>query len=358
MADIKLMSASGMFDNLSLSLPPNNEIVLDDAGLPSVMVKIPKLTYEDLGLEAVGTGTFPAWIVNGEEVPYIYISKYQNVVIDGKAYSLPYKQPKNRIKFDDALQYCEAKGAGWHLMSNIEWQAIALWCAKHDCMPYGNNNSGYDYYHTSDCGVIMPDGSYNITATGSGPKDWFHNNDFSGIADMNGNLAELVGGIRIYNGEFQVIPDNNTVLHLDQSTESTEWKAILPGSNSENATLVTPGTAGTLVNISGGLGVNGTDTPASSSAEVFFERKADTCSSSLTAVPALAYAHGLLNHNITTERTDAVYFNVSGEKLFRRGGSYSYNAVAGVFYVHGNTTRTYAYVTYGFRSAFVPLQSA
>lgn len=357
MPDIPLLTKEQCYDLANLSLPPNNEIILDNSGLPSVMVKIPKLTYEDLGLGDIGYGTFPAWIVNGEEVPYIYISKYLNVVINDKAYSLPYQQPKNRVNFNDAVRYCEAKGEGWHLMSNVEWQAIALWCAKHDCMPYGNNDSGHDYYHTSDCGVIMPDGSSKLTATGSGPKDWFHNNDFSGIADMNGNLAELVGGIRLYNGEFQIIKDNDTVLHIDQSTESEEWKAILPGEYSGEETLVTPGTDGTLINISGGLGANGTDTPQSSSGERTFDRTVDTCSSSLASVPALAYAHGLVNYNIETERQDTAYFNCSGERLFRRGGFCSNGVGAGVFYINGSAPRGNATVPYGFRSAYVPLQS-
>ena len=73
MADIKLMTQQESNKLSNLVLPPNNEIIVDDLGKPSVMVKIPKFTYEDLGLP--GSGTHPAFIVNGKEVPYIYISK-------------------------------------------------------------------------------------------------------------------------------------------------------------------------------------------------------------------------------------------------------------------------------------------
>ena len=356
--DIRLMTQQEGNKLSNLVLPPNNEIVVDDLGKPSVMVKIPKMTYEDLGL--TGSGTFPAWIVDGKEVPYIYISKYQNIVENGRAYSLPYQVPAVYTNFDQAVEYCQAKGKGWHLMSNLEWQAIALWCAKNDCMPGGNNNYAYgDYYKTSEKGAPMPvyDDNYGedvpYTATGSGPKSWFHNNDFSGIADLNGNVYEWVGGIRFNNGEVQVIPENNTVLHLDQSATSDAWKAILPGTTANNATFVVPGTSGSLILTSGGLGINGTDTAAGGSG-VWFERTAETCSANLKVIPKEAYAHGLLNNGITTERQDYYYFAKSADRLCCRGGSYAFDDRSGVFFFFGDG-RSYSDRGLGFRSAFVNL---
>lgn len=356
--DIKLVSAESMFSNLNLSLPPNNEIVLDDHGLPSVMVKIPKLTYEDLGLPS--SGTFPAWIVNGKEVPYIYISKYQNVVVDGRAYSLPYQIPAVYTNFDQAVEYCQAKGAGWHLMSNVEWQAIALWCAKNNCMPGGNNNTSYgDCYATSEKGApvgMYDDNNGNIfphTATGSGPKSWFHNNDFSGIADLNGNVSEWVGGIRMQNGEVNIIKDNDTVLHKDQGANSTEWQAILPGTNVNNATLVAPGTTGTLISIDGGLGVNGTDSKEAF-ASCVFNRLASACSTALTnRIPKQAYAHGLIVPPITTERSDYAYIASIDELVFDRGGFCISGFESGIFNIH-NFERSASAISLGFRSAYVP----
>lgn len=362
MADIKLLTYDQGYGIGNNALPPNNEIILDDKGLPSVMVKIPKMTYADLGLS--GTGTFPAWIVNGKEVPYIYISKYQNIVKDGRAYSLPYQIPEANLTFDQAIQYCEAKGAGWHLMSNVEWQAIALWCAKNKCMPGGNNNEYNDYYNTSEKGAPMPkyDDNYGdnvpYTATGSGAKSWFHNNDYSGIADLNGNVYEWVGGVRTNAGEFNIIPDNNTALHLDQSASSSEWKAILPGTTIDNATLVAPGTNGVLINKSnGGLGVKGTDSTGNSSGSAF-SRKASLASSSISSkIPKQAYAHGFVNPEITTDRTDYTYYSNSGEKLCCRGGCFYDGGNAGVFYSGCYGSRSDADFAVGFRSAFVPLQS-
>lgn len=357
--DIKLMTQADGYGLGNLALPPNNEIILDDKGLPSVMVKLPKMTYQDLGLP--GTGTHPAWIVNGREVPYIYVSKYGNVEIDGRAYSLPYKAPRANVTFDEAVQLCEAKGAGWHLMSNVEWSAISNGCAKNGCMPGGNNNASYgDYYATSEKGAPMPtyDDNYGgdvpYTAGGSGPKSWFHNNDFSGIADLNGNVYEWVGGIRMKNGEVNIIKDNDTVLHKDQGADSAEWKAILPGTNVNNATLVAPGTNGTLISIEGGLGVNGTDSKADSYGTTF-ARTAENCSAALAnKIPKLAYAHNLVVPSIETDRQDYAYIGASGETLFYRGGDYRVNFYAGVFYLNGSNGRSYSYYDLGFRSAFVP----
>lgn len=340
--DIKLMTQADGNSLSNLVLPPNNEIIVDDLGRPSVMVKIPKFTYADVGLS--GSGVHPAFKVNGQEVPYIYISKYQNIVEDGRAYSLPYKRPKHTINFDQAKAACEAKGAGWHLMTNAEWAAIALWCKKHDCMPYGNNNGSFgDYYNTSEKGAPMPEWNEDMymdvpyTATGSGPKSWFHNNDFSGIADLNGNVYEWVGGIRVKNGELQVIQDNNSAMGVDESAESTLWKAI-----SQAGAYVAPGTSGAIKFGSTGINTSGTFKEA-------------TAASGVT-IPALVKALALFpNDAADTYRDDYYYVSTSGECLFFRGGSYDDSDYAGVFFCSGHIARSSAFGNLGFRSAFVEL---
>ena len=46
------MSENFDLSNLALqAVCPGNELIYDDKGLPSVMVKIPKMTYADLGIE-------------------------------------------------------------------------------------------------------------------------------------------------------------------------------------------------------------------------------------------------------------------------------------------------------------------
>ena len=128
------------FDLSELALKaicPSNEILYDDLGMPSVMVFVPKLTYAQLGLGS-STATSPAFIVNGQEVDGIYISKYQNIVQNGRAYSLAGVTQTSNVTFDQARQYCEAKGRGWHLMTAFEWGALILWCENNGVIPKGN----------------------------------------------------------------------------------------------------------------------------------------------------------------------------------------------------------------------------
>ena len=114
--------------NLALQMAcPSNEILYDDKGMPSVMVKIPKFKISDVIAEG-SSSTHPAFIVNGQEVNEIYISKFINIVDNGRAYSLPGQDPTASLSFDQAVQYCTAKGEGWHLMTTAEWAAIELWC--------------------------------------------------------------------------------------------------------------------------------------------------------------------------------------------------------------------------------------
>ena len=112
----------GNFDLSALALKavcPTNDILYDDKGLPSIMVRIPKFKISDV-ITGGADSVHPAFIVNGVEVEEIYISKYQNVVNNSRAYSLPCEDPKANINLDQAINYCAAKGEGWHLMTRAE----------------------------------------------------------------------------------------------------------------------------------------------------------------------------------------------------------------------------------------------
>lgn len=346
--DIVLASSKSMFENLNISLPANNEIILDDVGNPSVMVKIPKFRYCDL-FTGGSTNTHPAFIVGSKEVDYIYISKYPNVVVNNRGYSLPGQVPADGMTYDEAIAYCENKGNGWHLMSNAEWAAIALWCKKHDTQPFGNNKYGYDYYHTYDSGIIKEeyreDWSENVpfTLTGTGPKDWYHNHDYSGIADLNGNVAEWVSGVRLNKGEIQIIANNDVVNHPDQTASSSEWKAIL-----QDGSLVTPGTESTLKFMSGGkIGVG----TASSFSGQFKNIAANTD----ITIPELLKGLALCPADTAdTYKSDYFCTSTGNDRVCYRGGWYVSGAGAGVFCCALGDGRS-AYDGLGFRSAYVPL---
>ena len=84
------------FDLAAMALKavcPTNDILYDDKGLPSVMVKIPKFKISQV-IPGGADSVHPAFIVNGQEVDAIYISKYQNIVNNNRAYSLPCEDPK------------------------------------------------------------------------------------------------------------------------------------------------------------------------------------------------------------------------------------------------------------------------
>ena len=345
---------------------PNNEIMVDDLGYPSYMVRVPRMTYAQLGLGA-STATFPAFIVNGSEVPEIYISKYQNIVMNGRAYSLPAQDPKVSITFDQAVAACTAKGAGWHLMSALEWGLLIAWCENNGYIPLGNNNFGK---HLSESNYVAipsntPDaGKYaNHIATGSGPLTWYHDKSPSGIADLCGNVWEWTGGIRTVKGELQVLTNNNAAdSDHSQGASSAEWKAI----NASDGTLITPNGSGTT---SGSVKMDwasskltyDTSISDSSPGTHSCQFTAIACSANISsAAKDLLIALGMApkTSTIVPSTNQTIYFNnAEAERYFSRGGSYRYSDY-GFASFYGDDDRGFQYVNIGFRSAYCKLPAA
>lgn len=240
------------FDLMATALKavcPNNEILLDNAGKPSVMVRIPKMTYAQLGM-GESTALFPAFIINGQEVDEIYISKYLNIVQNGRAYSLPGVDPAASMNFDQARSYCEAKGDGWHCMTRMEWGLLMRICEMQGFIPLGNNN--YGKHSSEQFYKAIPTfidtgagGKTGRTATGTGPLTWYHDNSPSGIADLVGDEWEWAGGVRTVYGELQVMANNNGADAANsQGTSSTKWMAI----SADDGSYITPDGSGTTAN--------------------------------------------------------------------------------------------------------------
>jgi hypothetical protein len=347
-----------------------NTVMYDDKGNPSVMVVIPRFNIGDV-IPGGSASPHPAFVVNGAVKSEIYISKYQNIVHNGRAYSIPMQDPAVYTKFDQALGYCAAKGAGWHLMTNAEWAAIALWCKKNGYMPRGNNNYGSDISAPHEKGkeTYASSGKTARVATGSGPASWAHDGTNDGIFDLNGNVYEWVGGMRLNNGEIQVIPDNNAAdKSVDQSAASAAWRAInLTNSGYIGGTMVAPGTTGTAkydsVNpgTAGGLGaaqiddvIDNSTAPASGddgyNSMAFEALAADTGITVPEIMKALALAPIDASHG-----GDILYLRNYGERLPFRGGYWYDGISAGVFALNCSYTRTYSNNYVGFRSAFVSL---
>ena len=241
------MAANFDLTNLAVTgLAPGNELIYDNAGMPSIMVKIPKMTYKQLGM-GESAAVHPAFIVNGQEVDAIYISKYQNIVQDGRAYSLGGVDPAASLDMDHARQYCEAKGEGWHLMTRMEWGLIQRVCEAAGFVPKGNNNYGRHDSESSYKAIptYMSGDKIGRVATGTGPLTWYHDNSPSGISGLTGNVWEWMGAVRSVYGEIQFLVNNNGADSAhSQSPTSTEWKAI----SCVDGSFITPDGKGTTAN--------------------------------------------------------------------------------------------------------------
>ena len=363
------------FDDLALaveSFGSNNKVIFDDIGMPSITVGVPKMTYADL-ISGGTQETLPFWIVDGVPKEAIWVSKYQNVVLHDRAYSLPLRDPRTSINFDQALAACRKKGAGWHLNQSGVFTALALRCKKNGKIPHGNSNYGQDDACPWEKGIAAAkdaDGRTTRTLTGSGPVTWYDDFTSGGLADLKGNTWEWGSGLRLNGGEVQVIPYGNAMkADCDMSKTSREWKAIKP-----DGTLVEPGTAGTL-KFNGSAAGNANET-AVSIGNPILDIKRDKPSytggetdayyaylykplesveaASGVTVPQLVKALGLFPTD-SNLNGDGLWVRNYGERLPFLGGACWDGSGAGVFAMDLHDPRS-SYGTYiGFRSAFVNL---
>ena len=87
-----------------------NTLVYDDAGLPSLMVRIPCFCLEQV-IPHAGNAVHPMFQTSRGQVQYVWLSKYQNIT-KKCAYSLPDQGPRNFISYDEALEGSRAKAPG------------------------------------------------------------------------------------------------------------------------------------------------------------------------------------------------------------------------------------------------------
>jgi hypothetical protein len=349
-----------------------NTILTDDIGMPSVMVRIPKFRWCEV-IEGGEDKTCSAFIVGGAEVDCIYISKYLNVIEKGRAYSLPGREPAHTLTIQEAREACMKKGLGWHLLSNAEWMAIAHWSRKNGTLPHGNNSFGKDFFHIHEHGVnaatdALPDTPIERTLTGSGPSAWTHDHSDAGITDLNGNLWDHVSGLRIVDGEIQIIPDNDSALNVDEGETSPFWKALDTGGN-----LVMPGSPDTykydgvqqgnaeekISTVNGGVRLSTiVNNPQ-------YNGKAANADFSYVCMnfQRMGLEQGIKAHILLQElglfplpgehRNERLFIRNYGERLPSRGGSWFDNAYAGLFELYIRDSRSYKYPDLGFRAAYI-----
>lgn len=334
-----------------------NIVLLDDMNLPSIYVPINRLKMSEL-ISGGSENVHPAFSVNGVEKDTFYYSKYQNIIINGRAYSLAHRDPAVNINFDNARQACEAKGAGFHLSTLAEWACIALWCRKNKTMPHGNSNYGRDEAYTHERGQESAKDNNNTgrTFTGSGPATWGHDWTQFGVQDMKGNVWEWQTGARLMDGQINIIPYNNAAMgsECDVSASSTLWKAI-----TADGSLVAPSTANTLHYdwISNKITlIPETSEQFKTDAGEYSEFANIVLGSGLSAAPELAKALLLFPEEPGGDYGgDGHWIDCAGERLPICGGNWDLGAGAGVFYLDLGNLRSSASGNIGFRSAYVSL---
>lgn len=224
-------------------------VIQDDANLPSFMIPFNKRTNAQL-FDGGSEKTHSAFIVDDVEYKRFFASKFLNCIVDGRAYSWPGMDPASNINYDQAMQACNAKGTGFHLLSMPERAVIDHLIYKSGFIPRGNTNYGKSHvssysYEAGEPTAYENNGSggrkTTHTATGSGPATWFHDGTRNGIADWVGNILKWASGARVVDGEIQIFFGNAAAKQANASATSTYWKAIMP-----SGALVEPGTVGTL----------------------------------------------------------------------------------------------------------------
>ena len=320
---------------------PNNE--------PSIFVKHVKQNSSDFD-SSLPNHTHPAFVVNGVTDQAVLIGKYINIAESTTAALCSLPNQRTLFHEQDAQSYNQimtwTKGFGSNVtpLSIYDHGLFVLLAHRNKFESHGNNNESADYRsgtkwttgatisvgekryykawlyeclisHTTSSLITpltMP--SYwkkikrvggtplslesNYHLTGSGPLNWYFLNDIAYQADINGEPSEWVAGLRIYNGEIQIIP-NNLVADptTDISTTSGAWKAIKEDNSELGYSFVDPGTAGTIHYLTTGAGDLriSANAPQSYSSNVygtpFKNIKIDT--TSISTVPSILYELGL-----------------------------------------------------------------
>lgn len=302
--------------------------MIDVNGNVSTMVRIPQMTWRELGV-GVSDEIFPAFIVNGKPVKALWVGKY---FANDKGCSVKGAVAKSNINFDQAYDLCKNMGEGWHLITRLTWMAVALWSAKHNCQP-----------------ATTTDGS----TTGNMDATHSHNGLESGIWDMAGCKNGWNAGVRLVNGELQVISgdgvtfDNSAVV-LESSANNVNWYCI----NGLTGELMKPDGSGTTAN---SLKINdeqwGTDAANTYIGAIDgISVATNICEKAKNMLIAL----GLILPEGVTTNGDLAYISDAGVYMVCAGGGIT-NVDVGVFCIYFTADRSFVHTNNGFRAVFCEL---
>jgi hypothetical protein len=342
-------------------------------GDPLYMVRIPKFNIEDIN-PALGSGVHPAFIVGGVVKNEIFIGAFPATFEKGCAISIADQLPKVSINFDQAKAACLANGPGFHMMTNWEWSAIALWCVKNGFQPRGNTAWGKAHDAGYETGLRL-DGRSPGEATGdgktlggSGPLSWRHNSDISGIADLVGNVWEWQDGLKIVDGQIFMPNDNDFSLAEAQWPAQGVYFDASAGPGDGNGAAVN----GTPILSNGITKYSETPTPTGGSDERDLDYTHIAGASGwqgtglssgyngLAATIRQRMAQALIapkllsgDSTVATAANGAIWVRNYGTRLPLRGGAWNYGAYAGLAALDLNHRRPDVSGHIGCRPAFV-----
>ena len=247
---------------------------------------------------------FPNWLEAPGVSTAFWIGKYQAArntstsTAEGTGATPVSKKgvvPWCSLTFTAGSAAATSKGDGFRLVRNREWTNIAMWCRAMGLYPAGNSASGVD-----GMGVAgTPDTSCGGRClTGTGPVTWNHNLQAGGIADLVGNVWEMIDGVQLV----------NSVLWLFDSENKLQSTGI-------NPCFGTSGGSFSLIRTDDAL-------------------KYD-------AIPASGTGAAVLG-------ADGFWF-ADGTRICYRGGGWNYGAQCGLFSFGVDTAASDAYASIGFR---------
>ena len=325
-----------------------NTVLYDIHGNANVMVVIPKFTYDELQMTAdMGTGICTAFLKGGVEMPEVFIGKY--LASGAQAVSMSSVDPRASINFDSAKSVCQAKGAGWHLMSMHEWAALSLWCMANGVQPRGNSEYGRAHDKKWELGKRYDNRLPNDrsgtgrTNCGSGPATWAHDQTDAGVYDLVGNVWEWQDHLKIQDGQVICAPDNDdTLLEAQWVAQACFFDSSTEGDGSGSSNLGSPFLNNQVTKYAG---------PVSDNNYYDYNHRGDWKNMS----KGVDYVSNELMKRLMIEPVKdtqgGIWVRNYGERLPIRGGGWNNGSSAGLAALSLGNARSHVYSVIGFRPA-------
>ena len=220
--DVAIPQAPALIDGLRRSVEAASggrmTVFYTAKNQPSYFVRIPKFNCEDVASGGqLGTGVHEAFKFGAVEDAEIWIGAYAGAVLNGEGVSQPGVPAGYNINYDSSRAVCQACGPGFDLQTHWDWAAIMHWCMANGFEPLGNTDHGRHHDMRNETGTRQDNGTPGDSGgvgnilLGSGPASWRHDNSFSGISDLVGNVWEWMSGFKMVDGRILLSPDNEIV---------------------------------------------------------------------------------------------------------------------------------------------------